>query len=106
MKTLGKPLLGGWLLVWAPTFLVAAERHPKHQIVGLFCPEREADFRRLCDEKLGQLKLVSIDYARAEATFAYDAAKLFPGATAQQIVERIDNQVRDASRYTFGVKPL
>jgi copper chaperone CopZ len=78
----------------------------KHQITGLFCPEREKDFKDLCEKKLPRFKLIRIDYESAEATFDYDPAKEFPGANPDQIVERFDNEVRGASRHTFGVKPL
>jgi len=78
----------------------------KHQITGLFCPEREQDLREVCDKKLARFKLVKIDYASAEATFDYDPAKEFPGANPEQIVERFDNELRSASRHTFGAKPL
>lgn len=78
----------------------------KHQITGLFCPEREQDFKDLCAQKLARFKLVSIDYANAEATFAYYPAQEFPGATPAQIIERFNNEVRNVSRSTFGIKPL
>ena len=85
----------------------AAKPKPiKHQITGLFCPEREADFKKLCDEKLAKFKLVSIDYTNSEATFDYDPAREFPGANPEQIIERFDNEVRNASRHTFGAKAL
>src|SRR5688500_818100 len=71
----------------------------KHQITGLFCPERERDFQSLCAEKLARFKLVSIDYANAEATFDYDPAKEFPGADPAQVIERFDNELRNASRH-------
>ncbi|HEU0068923.1 MAG TPA: hypothetical protein VFQ26_06630, partial [Nitrospiraceae bacterium] len=78
----------------------------KHQITGLFCPEREQDFKDLCQQKLARFKLQSIDYANAEATFDYDPAREFPGANPEQVIERFDNEVRHASRHTFGIKPL
>ena len=78
----------------------------RYQITGLFCPEREPDFKALCAEKLARFKLVSVDYANAEATFAHDPAKEFPGATPAQVIERFDNELKNASRHTFGVKPL
>jgi copper chaperone CopZ len=78
----------------------------KHQVTGLFCPEREQDFKELCAEKLAKYKLVSIDYANAEATFAYDPAKEFPGAKPEQVIERFDNEVRNVSRSTFGIRPM
>lgn len=78
----------------------------KHQITGLFCAEREQDFKDLCEKKLSRFKLVSIDYANAEATFDYDPIKEFPGATGEQVIERFDNEVRNASRHTYGARPL
>ena len=78
----------------------------KHQITGLFCPERERDFQSLCAEKLARFKLVSVDYANAEATFDYDPPKEFPGANPTQIIERFDKELKNASRHTFGAKPL
>jgi copper chaperone CopZ len=78
----------------------------KHQITGLFCPEREKDFKDLCARKLARFKLVNLDYENAEAMFDYDPAKEFPGANAEQVIERFDNEVRNASRHTFGAKAL
>ncbi len=104
-------LLVGLMVVISPG-LVSADDKPaepkliKHQITGLFCPEREQDFKVLCEQKLAKFKLVSIDYANAEATFDYDPAKEFPGAKPEQVIERFDNEVRNVSRHTFGVKPL
>lgn len=87
-----------------------SERPPiKHQITGLFQPDREQDLKDLFEkraDKFPGIKLVSIDFANAEATFDYDPAKVFPGAKPEQIVERFDNLLRDATRHTFGVKPL
>lgn len=78
----------------------------KHQITGLFCPEREQDLRELFERSLTKFKLVSIDYANAEATFDYDPVAAFPGAKPEQLVERFDNELRSASKSTFGAKPL
>lgn len=100
-----------WLLFDCTGLVEAQEKAAeiktfKHQITGLFCPEREQDLRALCQQKLARLKLVSIDYASAEATFAYDPAVVFPGAKPEQYVERLDNELRNASQHTFGAKPL
>lgn len=78
----------------------------KHQITGLFCPERVQDFKDLCEQKLSKYKLVRIDYDNAEATFDYDPATAFPGAKPEQVIERLHNEVSQASRSTFGIKPL
>ena len=78
----------------------------RHQITGLFCPEREQDLRDVFVRKLPQFKLVNVDYDSAEAAFDYDPTKTFPGAKPEQFVERFDNELRNASRHTFGAKPL
>ena len=87
-----------------------SERPPiKHQITGLFQPDREQDLKDLFEkraDKFPGITLVRIDYEQAEAHFDYDPAKVFPGAKPEQIVERFDNLLRDATRHTFGVKPL
>ncbi len=77
----------------------------KHQITGLFSTDREADLRATFKE-LPEFKLVSIDFKNAEASFEYDPAKVFPNAKPEQIVERFENVLRQASRHTFGIKPL
>ena len=77
----------------------------KHQITGLFSVDRQKDLRDII-EKLPDFNLVSIDFEYAEVTFQYDQAKVFPGAKAEQVVERFDNLLRGSSNHTFGVKPL
>lgn len=77
----------------------------KHQVTGLFSPDREEDLREIF-ASLPDIKLVSVDFKTAEASFEYDAAKAFPDAKPEQIVEQFDNRLRNASRHTFGVKPL
>lgn len=75
-----------------------------HRIMGLFNLEREEDLRLAC-EKLENIKLLSIDFKNAQATFLYDAAKAFPGAKAEKIIERFDSALRNVSHGTFGIKP-
>ncbi len=77
----------------------------QHQITGLFAQERVQDLRELF-KTLPQFKLVDVDFETAEATIAYDPAKAFPNAKANQVVEQFDNLLRNASKHTFGVKPL
>lgn len=77
----------------------------RHSITGLFSKDREADLRESLKE-LPEIKLVSIDFEKAEATFEYDPAKAFPGTKPDKIVEQFDNKLRTASRHTLGVKPL
>lgn len=77
----------------------------KHQVTGLFMKEREQDLREAV-EQIANVKLVSIDYARAEATFEYDPAQAFPGTKPDQFVARMDSRLKTASNHTFGIKPL
>ena len=88
--------------------IAAAQDKPervKHQVTGLFMPGREADLREVFEE-LPEIKLVSVDFENAEAVFEYVPAKAFPGAKPDQVVKRFDEKLRQASRSTFGVKPL
>ncbi len=98
-------------MILSPLWILspAAAEEPKlikHQITGLFSPDREKDLRDVFEQKLPQFKLVSIDFNNAEASFDYDPAKIFPGAKPEQIIERFDNELRNATRHTFGAKPL
>lgn len=77
----------------------------KHQVTGLFMKEREQDLREAV-EKIPNVKLVSIDFKNAEATFEYDPAKAFPGAKPAQATQLLDNLLKSASSNTFGLKPL
>ncbi len=77
----------------------------KHQITGLFMPEREEDLRKVF-EKLSEFKLVSIDFSNAEISLEYDSAKVWPGTQPEKQVERLDEMLRNSSRGTFGAKPL
>jgi hypothetical protein len=88
--------------------LVATPVHAqsvKHQVTGLFAPEREADLREAF-KQIPNIRLVAIDYANAEVTLDYDTAKIFPNVKPAEILQRLDNLVKGASSYTFGIKPL
>ncbi len=101
-------LLCGWLVAASLSFAEdkpAAPQEVKHQVTGLFCPERVEDLHKAA-KQLVDIELVSVDYATAEAVFRYDPAKVFNNATPEKTVERFDNQLRNASRHTFGIKPL
>jgi copper chaperone CopZ len=56
--------------------------------------------------KLPKFKLVDIDYSNAVATLEYDPHKVWPGEKPEKYVERLDNELRNASRGTFGAMPL
>jgi copper chaperone CopZ len=90
------------MILWTTT---AAAQPVKHQITGLFSTDREPDLREAF-ENIPQIKLISIDFKNAEATFEYDPAKVFPGAKPEQIVQKLDALLKSASNRTFGIKPL
>lgn len=74
------------------------------RIVGLFAHERVAAFEKLT-ARIPEVQLVELDEDRAELTFAYDPnCDLFRGAKPEQIIERLDNRVRQLSEHTFGLK--
>lgn len=77
----------------------------KHQITGLFMPEREQDLRKLF-EKHPEFKLVSVDFPNAEVMLDYDGATIWPGEKPEKYVERLDELLHRSSRGTFGAKPL
>jgi copper chaperone CopZ len=74
-----------------------------HRVTGLFSREREAALREAVG-KIPDLELKSIDFDRAEATFAYDPAVFFKGVKEKDRVERFNNLLRQASSHTFGVR--
>ena len=77
----------------------------KHQLTGLFMPERVKDLHVLF-EKLPDMKLVNVDYVNSEAVIEYEPAKLWPNEKPEKFPERLDNHLRSPSRGTFGAKPL
>jgi copper chaperone CopZ len=76
----------------------------KVRVTGLFQPDRERDLREVM-LLVPEAKLVSIDYANAEAVFEYDPLKSFNKPTPANFPERLDNAVRTNSHSTFGIKP-
>lgn len=107
-------LICGWLVMLsncAAQDAADSARPVRHQVTGLFCLERVEDFRKVVERmttaaEMPDVELVSVDFSTAEAIFQYDPAKVFPGATPEQIIERFDDLLRQASRSTFGIKPL
>lgn len=98
-------LVGCWLSVGLAEDKPAELPTVKHQVTGLFSGERIPDLQKTV-LKLPGIELVKVDFATAEADFRYDAAKVFPNATPDQTVQRFDEMLRNASRHTFGIKPL
>ena len=93
----------GFLSVLAVVPAVRSETFT-HQVTGLFMKERAQDLRELF-RKILQVKLVDIDFEKAEATFEYDPSELVPKGKPEQVLQKLDNLVRMESRGTFGVKP-
>lgn len=77
----------------------------RHRITGLFSPEREKDLREVV-KQLPEVKLISIDFKHAEATFEYDADKLLNRPKPEEIPQRFNDLLRPASNHTFGIEPL
>lgn len=109
MKTDGMVVL---LVCLLTSTIAVAEDQPTeaqpitHRVTGLFSPDRRDDLRKVVDQLAG-VKLVHVDYERAEADFLYDPATLFPGADADQLPERLNNLLRSVVPYaTFGIQPL
>jgi hypothetical protein len=74
------------------------------RVASLFFPERVDDLRKLLAD-FPEVRLRSVDYETAIATFAYAAqSDQFRNAKPEQIVERINNRVRQLSQGTFSVK--
>lgn len=82
-----------------------APRAIKHRVTGLFSAERENDLREVV-KKLPSVKLVSIDFQYAEATFEYDPDQLLNRPKPEEIAPRFNELLRQASNYTFGIEPL
>jgi len=105
-----RPTLVLALLV-LPAFLCCAEEKPpqpkamKHRVTGLFSPQRENDLREVV-KKLPEVKLMSIDFKYAEATFEYDPDKLLNRPKPEEIPRRFNDLLRPASNHTFGIEPL
>lgn len=97
------------LLAWhlAAAVLAQESKLPSFswRVTGLFSRDREADLREVV-KSFPNIQLEAVDFATAEARFRFDPATAFPGAKPEQILERLDNQIRHASRHTFGLKPL
>ena len=109
MKTLHRIMEGFLCVTLVATTFAADEKpaHPqefKHRVTGLFQPDRVDDLRKVV-APLSDVTLVSVDFKSAEAVFNYAAAKLGEGKP-EKALEHLDNLVRNASRSTFGIKPL
>jgi copper chaperone CopZ len=93
------------------TCAFADEATAQYRLTGLFQPDRVADLRRQAGtlstgdkDSPTEVRLVDVNYDTSVVTFAYDpASKLFKGADAEKVRERISNLVRGASKGAFDV---
>jgi len=89
---------------------LAQPQTTKHRIIGLCSPDRQEDLRHVV-QKIPEVQLLGIDFDKAEVSFSYDLAKLFPTAkakqvfTVEQVAERLDNLLRNASGGSFTLRP-
>jgi len=68
-------------------------------------PDRVDDLRKVLKD-LPETKLLGIDFKATKATLAYATdSDLFRGAKPEQIIERINNRVRQISGHTFATRP-
>ncbi|MDY3552975.1 hypothetical protein R5W24_002065 [Gemmata sp. JC717] len=74
------------------------------RVLGLFSPDRETDLREAL-KAVPDVTWVGVNFADAELTVEFVPAKAFPGTKPEQIAERFDQKLRDATQHTFGVKP-
>jgi hypothetical protein len=89
----------------------SAKAEPKpervtYKVIGLFSPDREKDLRAAFKDELPDITLVSVSFDDGEVTVEFVPGKVFPGAKKpEQVVEQLDQKVRQATHHTFGVKP-
>jgi copper chaperone CopZ len=94
------------LLVLLALLPVPEPRTVTYRVTGLFNRDRENDLREAV-KKMTDVSIVSIDFDVAEVSFSYEPEKLFQKGTKEKDwLERFDNQLKQASSHTFGVKPL
>jgi hypothetical protein len=76
------------------------------RVTGLFDAARGDEFEQTL-LKIPEVKLMRLDRELAVATLAYDPnCDLLKNAKPEQIIERINNRLRDATRHTMGVKAV
>lgn len=76
------------------------------RLLGLFIPEQLGSFRRQL-EKFPEARVEAVDYETAEVTLRYAAeSDMFRNATPLQVVERLNDRIRQLSQGIFSVKPL
>ncbi|MDA0807310.1 MAG: DUF1592 domain-containing protein [Planctomycetota bacterium] len=90
----------------APTYQFPEDRTLKLRVIGLFMPERVDAFRELM-ASIPEVFLEAIDYESAEATLRYAPdCDLFRNAKPDQIIERLNNRVRQLSNGLFSMNAV
>ena len=81
------------------------EAHPLNlRVTGLFMPERSEDFQKLM-RQFPEAKLLKMDFKTAKAKIAVAKdSDLFRNAKPEQIVERLNNRIRQLSNGTLGLR--
>jgi len=97
-----KPLF----LLFAFSFsAIAAEQKVEYAVRGLFQPDRKTVLSSAA-KTLQNCRLVEVSYEKATATFAYDdEAQGFKKAKPEQVLQQIDNQIRNLTGSTFSIVP-
>lgn len=93
--------------------VLAEEIRIQYRLTGLFQPDRVADLRAQAAELPAnsknqpvEVQLVDVNYDTTVVTFSYDGTKTFKNQKPDQILNRIDQLLRQASRGAFSISPL
>lgn len=109
-----KHILALSLMILSAQSSFGAEVQVRYRMTGLFQPDRVDDLRKLAGPLIlrdtdvpAEVKVVDVNYDMAIVTFAYDAeSKQFKDKKPEQVQERINDQLRNLSRGSFGITPL
>ncbi|MCA9062651.1 MAG: DUF1592 domain-containing protein, partial [Planctomycetaceae bacterium] len=84
-------------------YIFADERSVDVRVMGLFFPERVDAFRMLL-RQFPDVRLRSVDYDTAQATIQYASnADHFRNASHEQVMQRLNDRIRQQSRGLFSV---
>lgn len=75
-----------------------------YKVIGLFDKDREPVLRAGFQE-LKDVQLIAVDFDEGEITLEFVPTTAFPGTKPQDIAERLNQRVRQATHHTIGVKP-
>lgn len=84
---------------------MAAEQTVEYAVRGLFQPDRK-NVLSSATKTMQNCRLVEVSYEKATASFVYDdEAQGFKKAKPEQVLQQIDNQVRNLTNHTFSIMP-